>query len=40
MGENVFQINGGMINACKKRHVCEKDYVWNFLLIIVKMENI
>ena len=30
MGENIFQINGGMINACKKRHVCEKDYVWNF----------
>ena len=33
MEENVIQINGGrMINvdvSVKKRHVCNKDYVWN-----------
>ena len=28
--ENVIQINGGItINACKKLHACEKDYIWN-----------
>ena len=27
--ENVIQINGEiMTNVCKKRHACEKDYVW------------
>ena len=33
MEENVIHINGGiMINiyvSVKKRHLCEKDYVWN-----------
>ena len=33
MEENVTQINGGItMNVCvsvKKRHVCEKYYIWN-----------
>ena len=24
----------------KKRHICEKDYVWNLLHVAVKMENV
>ena len=27
--ENLIQISGEiMINVCKKRHACEKDYAW------------
>ena len=33
MKENVIQINSGTNDKCqcecKKRYVCEKDYVWN-----------
>ena len=31
-GKNVTQINGGITiyhGECKKRHICEKDYIWN-----------
>ena len=41
MEENVIQINRGItINvdcANKKRHVCEKDYIWN--LVTCSCEN-
>ena len=31
-GKNVIQINSGIMICqceCRRRHVCEKDYVWN-----------
>ena len=32
--QNVIQINGGIMIKCwcecKKHHICEKDYVWNY----------
>ena len=31
MEQNVIQINGEIMKCqfeCKKRHICEKDYIW------------
>ena len=43
MVENVIQIKSGrMINvdACKKHHICEKDYIWNHATFSCKNVNI
>ena len=42
--ENAIQINGDIIMnvdvSVKKRHVCEKDYVWNLSTCSCETENI
>ena len=44
MEENAIQINGDIIMnvdvSVKKRHVCEKDYVWNLSTCSCETENI
>ena len=38
MVENVIQIKSGIVIKSEKNHECEKDYIWN--PVIVKMVNI